>query len=96
MKSKTINNRALLGAVALVVGIMIVLGWSFAPSSIGAAKVSAAGENGGATAEMLAYALNFKSASNLGVFGGNSVTDQGSSQINGVVGSTGNVAGLRT
>ncbi len=91
MTGKT-NNRMLLGVAALAVGIMFVLGWSFAPSFM--TSVSAANQEtaGGATTEMLNYALNFRSASNLAVFGGNSVSDNGS-EIRGVVGSTGDVTG---
>ena len=63
------NNRALLGVAALAVGIMIVLGWSFAPSSVSSTVSAANQENlGGASAEMLNYALNFKSASSLAVY----------------------------
>ncbi len=84
------GNRTLFGIAVLLISIMMLLGWSFATSS-----ASAAGQDnsGGASAEMLAYALNFKSASNLAVFGGNSVGDQGS-EIRGVVGSTGEIAGV--
>ncbi len=92
MTGKT-NNRMLLGVAAIAVGIMFVLGWSFAPSFM--TSVSAANQEtaGGATTEMLNYALNFRSASNLAVFGGNSVSDNGS-EIRGVVGSTGDVTGV--
>ncbi len=92
MESKT-NNRAILGVAVIAVAVMIALGWSFAPSFT--TSVSAANQEtaGGATTEMLNYALNFRSASNLAVFGGNSVSDNGS-EIRGVVGSTGDVTGV--
>ncbi len=88
------EKRALLSAAAMLVGIIVVLGWSFAPSSA-SSTVNAANQEvqGGATTEMLAYALNFKSASNLGVFGGNSVTDE-DSDIRGLVSSAGDIAGV--
>ncbi len=86
-------DRAIVGVAVLVVAVMIAFSWSFAPSFM--TTVSAANQEtaGGATTEMLNYALNFRSASNLAVFGGNSVSDNGS-EIRGVVGSTGDVTGV--
>ncbi len=90
------SDRGLLAAVGLSVGLVLILAWSFGPSQI-SSKVSASDRDteGGATAEMLNYALNFRSAQSLGVFGGNSVSDQGS-EIRGIVGSTGDVHGVQS
>ncbi len=89
MKTKV---RVYLGLGVLLVAVIIVSGLGLAPSG---SKVSAASQEyaGGATVEMLNYALNFKSAQSLGVFGGNSVSDNGS-DIRGTVGSTGEVLGV--
>ncbi len=102
MKSETPNThglvgrkRALFGVAAVAVGIIVALGWSFAPSSV-TSKVSAADHEvqDGATSEMLAYALNLKSASSLAAFGGNSVRNEGSTDFRSYVGSTGEVSGV--
>ncbi len=89
------GNRLRFTVLAFAAAFLIVVGWSFSPSSIRDSKVSAAGSEGigEATSEMLAYALNFKSASNFGVFGGHSVIDEGSTEFRGVVGSPDTVRG---
>ncbi len=90
MKSRS-NVRLYSGLAAFFVVAMAVA-FIFLPA--GSKANAANGEiAGGGTVEMLNYALNFKSASNLGVFGGSGVTDQGS-EIRGTVGSTGEVLGV--
>lgn len=89
-------NRAILFAAAFVVGILFVLGAFFQHSSIGSVKVQAASTEfqGGATPEMIAYALNFRTAGNYAVFGGRSVRNRGESTFRGSVGSSGTVSGV--
>jgi hypothetical protein len=86
--------RAVLLAATVVVGLLFVLNTFYAGA--GAQKVSAAQANfqGGATPEMLAYALNFKDGTDFAVFGGNSVRNHGNSTFRGNVGSTGVMDGV--
>jgi hypothetical protein len=88
------NNRALLGAVTLVIGILFVLSMSFGPTSASTAKAASQEDQSGVSQEMLAYALNFKTASNFAVFGGHAVRNNGDSQFRGIVGSTGTIDGI--
>jgi len=78
-------------AATVVAGILFIWGTTFNGSSLSTTKASAASEEfqGGATPEMLAFALNFHDASNFAVFGGHGVRNRGESVIRGNVGSTG-------
>src|SRR5437868_14965065 len=89
------GKRALVLAVTFVIGLLFVLGTLFGGSRLGNTPVQAAPVfEGGATAEMLAYALNFGEASDLAVFGGRAVRNQGNSTFRGRVGSAGPVSGV--
>ncbi|HUR96639.1 MAG TPA: ice-binding family protein [Pyrinomonadaceae bacterium] len=91
------GNRSLYVTATFVVGLLFVAGMLFSNSSISNSRVqaqSAAEFQGGATAEMLAYALNFGAASDLAVFGGRAVRNHGTSSFRGRVGSTGQVIGV--
>ncbi len=89
------NKWRFTGYMALLPVITIALIWTFGSTSA-LPSVSAANSTdpeNEATAEMFAFALNFRSAANLAVFGGNSVTDDGSSDFRGAVGSPGVIIG---
>src|SRR5829696_3894310 len=91
------NYRALLSAVALAIGFLFVFSVFFSgTTSVSPAKANAAQVEfqGGATPEMLAYALNFGDASDFAVFGGHGVTNHGQSTFRGRVGSAGTIAGV--
>ncbi|MBK7705571.1 MAG: DUF3494 domain-containing protein [Acidobacteria bacterium] len=67
----------------------------FGSTFVGTTKVSAQQISpGGATQEMLAFALNFNTASDFAVFGGNGVRNRGVSRFRGSVGSTGTIEGV--
>ena len=88
------GTRALF-AVASVIGLLFVAGAFFNSTPVTSSRVMAAPEfQGGATAEMLAYALNFGEASDFAVFGGRSVRNSGESTFRGRVGSAGRVEGV--
>jgi hypothetical protein len=91
------DNRFLYVAATFVVGLLFVLGVLFGNPSVGNSRVQAQGAlefEGGATPEMLAYALNFGAASDLAVFGGRAVHNEGNSTFRGTVGSTGRITGV--
>jgi len=89
------HSRALILAVTFVIGLLFVLGTVFSGSHLSSTPVQAAPEfQGGATPEMLAFALNFRDASDFAVFGGQSVHNQGNSTFRGRVGSGGPVTGV--
>ncbi|MEO8572784.1 MAG: ice-binding family protein [Pyrinomonadaceae bacterium] len=91
------ENRSLFMAATFVVGLLFVVGMLFSNSSISNTRVQAQAApefQGGATSEMLAYALNFGAASNLAVFGGRRVHNHGTSSFRGSVGSTGPITGI--
>ena len=91
------GNRSLYLAATFVVGLLFVAGMLFSNSSISNTRVqaqSASEFQGGATPEMLAYALDFGQASDLAVFGGRSVRNHGTSNFRGRVGSTGQIIGV--
>jgi hypothetical protein len=83
-------------AATFVVGLLFVVGMLFTNSTVSNTRVQAqsAEFQGGATPEMLAYALNFGQASDLAVFGGRSVRNHGTSNFRGRVGSTGQIIGV--
>jgi len=84
-------------AATFVVGLLFVVGMLFSNSSISNTHVQAQvspGFEGGATPEMLAYALNFGAASDFAVFGGHGVHNRGASTFRGTVGSTGLITGI--
>jgi hypothetical protein len=92
------GNRALLLFVAaIVLGALYISSTSFNSSSVSTTKVQAAEIEfqGGATPEMLAYALNFNAASDFAVFGGRSVRNRGESIFRGNVGSSGTTEGIQ-
>jgi hypothetical protein len=80
----------------MVVGTAFFANTFFSGSPVSTPKAQAAEAVflGGATPEMLAYALNFKAASDYAVFGGRSVRNRGESVFRGNVGSPGNVSGI--
>ncbi len=80
--------------VVLFFGISLIVAWSITPST-GASSTQEGVHTEEVTAQMLNFALNFHSASNLAVFGGRSVTDNGS-DIRGVVGSPGEMRGIQS
>jgi hypothetical protein len=80
--------------VVLLFGISLIVAWSITPST-GASSTQEGVHTEEVTAQMLNFALNFHSASNLAVFGGRSVTDNGS-DIRGVVGSPGEMRGIQS
>jgi hypothetical protein len=91
--------RSLVLAATLVVGFLFIYGVVLNRSSFVAPKAMAAPEafRGGATPEMLDFALNFGEASSYAVYGGNKVTNRGNSVFRGSVGSGGivmNVPGV--
>ena len=89
------GNRYLITAATFVVGLLFVGGMLFSSSSISTTKVQAAPDfQGGATQEMLDYALNLGAASDLAVFGGRSVRNSGQSTFRGKIGSTGQIIGV--
>jgi len=89
------NNRALILAGTCVIGLLFVLGTIFNGSRVATTQVQAAPAfEGGATPEMLDFALNFRDASDFAVFGGQSVRNEGNSTFRGRVGSTGPVSGI--
>ena len=88
------GNRYLMAAT-FVVGLLFVGALLFSNSPISSTKVQAAPDfQGGATQEMLDYALNLGAASDLAVFGGRSVRNVGESTFRGRVGSTGQITGV--
>lgn len=89
-------SLAVLLAATLVVGFLFTLNSLKSGANAGISKVSAAQVQfqGGATPEMLAYALNFKSATNFAVFSGHGVQNRGQSNFRGNVGSTGTLDGV--
>ncbi len=87
-------ERHRIGYMIAAAAIALAFLWTYSSNS---SLRSVSAENStdldiGATADMLAYALNFKSASNLAVFGGNSVTDDGSTDFRGTIGSPGKIS----
>ena len=89
------SGRALVTTTVLIVGVLVVLG-TFFSASVSTPKVAAAQAEfaGGATSEMLAYALNFGEASDFAVFGGRNLRNRGNSVFRGRVGSGGGVEGM--
>jgi len=78
-----------------IVGLLFVLFMVFSGSRLATTQVSAAPAfEGGATSEMLDYALNFRQASDFAVFGGHAVHNQGNSTFRGHVGSAGEITGV--
>jgi len=91
------KDRALLFATVVAVGVLFVLGttfWPAAPSTTRALAASQPETQGGATAEMLAVALDLKSATDFAVFGGHGVHGNNETVIRGHVGSNGEISGL--
>jgi len=85
-------------AATLVVGLLFLMTAFQNSSSPVAPKVQAAGQGfrGGASPEMLAYALDLKSGNAYAVFGGHGVRNHGNSTFRGQVASTGSVSGVAT
>ncbi len=90
------HNRALLVATLFTAGLLFVVGGFFGLPAITSTRVAAAQVEfqGGATQEMLDYALNFGRATDFAVFGGRRVVNRGESNFRGRVGSGGNVEGV--
>src|SRR5438046_2679747 len=89
------NNRALILAATCVVGLLVVLGTIFSGAPVAGTQTKAASAfEGGATPEMLDFALNFHDASDFAVFGGRAVRNSGNSTFRGRVGSEGPVTGV--
>ncbi len=78
----------------MAVGIAIVIGWSIAPRSISFASTANQDAPGLATAEMLNFALDLRSASDLAVFGGSKVENIGPTEFRGSVASLGKITGV--
>ena len=95
-KTFGLSKGALFIAATVVVGILFILSTFFSGSQLGTTKARAAQTEfaGGATAEMLAYALNFGAASDFAVFGGRSVRNRGETTFRGNVGSSGTMSGF--
>jgi hypothetical protein len=91
------GSSVLFIAATFVIGSLFILNTFLNSSPVSTTKVQAAEIEfqGGATPEMLAYALNFKAASDFAVFGGRSVRNRGESTFRGNVGSPGNVDGIQ-
>lgn len=92
------NYRALLLAVGVVTGLLFMSTFFAGTTAITPRTAAAVQEfQGGATPEMLAYALNFGDATDFAVFGGRSVRNQGESVFRGRVGTAGtyeNIPGM--
>ncbi len=83
------------GFATFFIGIFAILTWAYFPGKTLSVHAQSKSAHVSATAEMLAYALNFRSASSLAVFGGKSVTEHGTSEFRGLVGSTGRIEGVQ-
>lgn len=90
------HNRALLMATLFTAGLLFVVGGFFGLPAATSTRVAAAQVEfqGGATQEMLDYALNFGRAGDFAVFGGRRVVNRGQSNFRGLVGTTGNMEGV--
>src|SRR5688572_14491352 len=86
-----LSNRAFLLAATVVVGICCIWGTTFNNAPTANAQVEF---QGGATPEMLNFALNFRDASDFAVFSGRGIRNQGDSTFRGRVGSTGEIEGI--
>lgn len=91
-------RSALTIASILLLGILFIIGATFNGRSVATTKVAASQVTfqGGATDEMLAFALNFGEASNLAVFGGRNLSNHGQSVFRGDVGSAGRTTGIES
>ena len=92
------RNRGLLFAGAVAIGILFFMITIYNGSPAVATKVQAAGQGfrGGATADMLAVALNFNDSARFAVFGGHGIRNHGNSTFRGEVGSDGTVTGIES
>jgi len=92
----TSRNRGLFAAGAIAIGILFFMITIYSGNPVVATKVQAAGQNfrGGATPEMLAFALDLKGANQYAVYGGHAVHNHGNSVFRGDVGSAGIVDGV--
>jgi len=90
------RNRGLFAAGAIAIGILFFMITIYSGNPVVTTKVQAAGQTfrGGATPEMLAFALNLKGASQYAVYGGRAVHNHGNSVFRGDVGSAGTVDGV--
>jgi len=90
------GKRFLIVAAALVVGILFFMTAFQNSSSTVSARVQTGDSSfrGGATPEMIAYALDIKDSGQFAVFGGHGVRNHGNSTFRGEVGSTGTVSGV--
>ena len=90
------RNRGLFAAGAIAIGILFFMITIYSGNPVVSPKVQAAGQNfrGGATPEMLAFALDLKGANQYAVFGGHAVHNHGNSVFRGDVGSAGTVDGV--
>lgn len=89
-------RRASVAVAVLTVGIFFAASLLLNNSSVGNVKVNAADQEfgGGASPEMLAFGMNFKTASDFAVFSGRNIRNRGESTFRGSVGSVGTVSGI--
>lgn len=90
------RNRGLLVAGAIAIGILFFMITIFNGPSAITTKVKAAGSDfrGGATADMLAVALNLNDGARFAVFGGHGLRNHGNSTFRGEIGTEGTVTGI--